>query len=67
MALGASGTGWLLPALVGWIAKTLVIRVGGTKLNDNVAVPIVIGFLVGYWLLLFLGGLIAMIQFFMPA
>lgn len=65
-ALGAAGTGWLLPALVAWIAKTLVLRMGGTKLNDTVAMPFCIGFLVGYWFLMFLGGIGGIIQFFMP-
>jgi hypothetical protein len=66
LSLGAAGTGWLLPALVGWVLKTLVLRVGGTKLNDNVALPIAVGLIVGYWLLMFLGAILGMIQFFMP-
>lgn len=65
-AFGSSGTGYLLPAGIAWLIKKLVLRIGGTKLNDNVAMPIAIGFLVGYWFLLFIGGLLGMIQFFLP-
>jgi hypothetical protein len=65
-SFGSSGTGYLLPAGIAWIIKNLVLRIGGTKLNDNVAMPLAIGFLVGYWFLLFIGGLLGMIQFFLP-
>ncbi|MBS7634246.1 hypothetical protein KEJ34_01935 [Candidatus Bathyarchaeota archaeon] len=65
-AFGSSGTGYLLPAGIAWLIKKLVLRIGGTKLNGNVAMPIAIGFLVGYWFLLFIGGLLGMIQFFLP-
>ncbi len=66
LSLGAAGTGWLIPALVGWILKTLILRVGGTKLNDNAAMPVAVGVLVGYWFMMFLGSVLGMIQFFLP-
>lgn len=66
LSLGAAGTGWLFPALVGWILKTLVLRVGGTKLNDNAAMPVAVGVLVGYWVMMFVGSILGMVQFFMP-
>jgi hypothetical protein len=66
LAFGAAGTGWILPALIAWIIKTLVYRIGGAKLDENVVTPIVVGFLVGYWTMIFLGALGSMIQFFLP-
>jgi len=66
LAFGAAGTGWMLPALIAWILKTLVYRIGGAKLDENVVTPIVIGFLVGYWTMIFLGALGSLIQFFLP-
>ncbi|MCC6049653.1 MAG: hypothetical protein LM580_03040, partial [Thermofilum sp.] len=66
LAFGAAGTGWLLPALITWGIKTLVYRIGGAKLDENVVTPIVVGFLVGYWTMIFLGALGSMIQFFLP-
>jgi hypothetical protein len=64
MGLGAAGTGWILPAVVAWIAKTLVLRTGGTKLNDRTVMPLVIGFLVGYWVMIFFGAVGGLIAFF---
>jgi len=66
LGLGAAGTGWIIPAAVAWIAKTLVLRTGGTKLNDRTVLPLVIGFLVGYWVMIFLGALGGLVVFFMP-
>lgn len=66
LGFGAAGTGWILPALVAWIVKTLVLRTGGTKLNDRAAMPIAVGVIVGYWFLMFLGSFVSMLQFFMP-
>jgi hypothetical protein len=66
LGLGAAGTGWLLPALVAWIAKTLVLRTGGTKLNDRTVLPLIIGLLVGYWVMMFVGALGGLINFFIP-
>jgi len=66
LALGAGPGGWMFPALIGWVIKTMVIRTGGTKLNDRIVTPIMVGILVGYWLLMFLGAFLGMIQFFMP-
>jgi len=66
LALGAAGTGWLIPGLLAWVVKTLVLRTGGTKLNDRVVTPIVVGLLVGYWFITFLGAFLGLIQFFLP-
>ncbi len=66
LGLGAAGTGWLLPALVAWVAKTLVLRTGGTKLNDRTVLPLIIGLLVGYWVMIFVGALGGLIVYFVP-
>ncbi len=58
---------WITPALTMWIAKILVLRIGGTKLSDNYVVPLCVGFIVGYWFLMFISGLMGMVRFFMPA
>jgi|GEM_PF-616073 len=67
IALGAGPGGWMLPALVGWIIKTVAVRMGGSKLHDNVIIPIAVGVLVGYWFLWFLGSIVGLIKFFIPA
>ena len=67
LSINGAGSAWLFPALVGWIVKTLVVRPGGTRLNDRVVMPAAIGVLVGYWVLMFLGAILGMIRFFMPA
>ncbi len=67
VGLGGGGTAWIFPALIAWIAKSIVMRVGGTRLNDRVVVPICVGLLVGYWFLMFLGAFLGLIKFFMPA
>ncbi|MEM2621106.1 MAG: DUF6785 family protein [Thermofilaceae archaeon] len=66
MAFGASGTGWIIPAFVAWIVKRLIYRIGGAKLDESTVTPIVVGFLVGYWVMVFIGGIGSMIQFFLP-
>jgi hypothetical protein len=67
IAINGAGSAWLFPALIGWIVKRLVSRVGGTKLNDEVANPIAIGLLVGYWVFMFIGATAGLIKFFIPA
>jgi hypothetical protein len=69
VAVGLSGGGsaWIFPALIAWIVKSIVMRIGGTRLNDRVLVPIMVGLLVGYWFLMFLGAFLGLIKFFMPA
>ncbi len=61
------GSVWLLPAAAMWVVKVLVLRIGGTKLSDNYVVPLCLGFLVGYWFLMFISGLMGMARFFLPA
>ena len=67
LSINGAGSAWLFPALVGWIVKTLVVRTGGTRLNDRVVMPAAVGVLVGYWVLMFIGAILGMIRFFMPA
>ncbi|MEM4875185.1 MAG: DUF6784 domain-containing protein, partial [Thermofilaceae archaeon] len=66
LAFGAAGTGWLIPSFVAWLARRIVYRIGGAKLDENVAIPIVVGFIVGYWVMIFLGAVGSLIQFFLP-
>jgi hypothetical protein len=62
----AGATTWILPALLAWIVKRLVYRIGGAKLDENVATPFAVGFLVGYNFPILIGSLILMAQLFMP-
>ncbi|MEM2217091.1 MAG: DUF6785 family protein, partial [Thermofilaceae archaeon] len=63
---GAFATGYILPAFIGWIAKRLVYRIGGAKLDESVAMPFTLGFIVGYLMCQTLGGIVVTIQFFLP-
>ena len=67
MGINYAGSMPIFPALFGWVVKTLVVRTGGTRLNDRVATPIAVGVLVGYWVLLFFGAFLGLVRFFMPA
>jgi len=69
VAVGFSGGGsaWIFPALIAWIVKSVMMRIGGTKLVDRTLTPFMVGLLVGYWFLMFLGAFLGMIKFFMPA
>lgn len=52
--------------LVAWVAKLLTVRIGGSKLYEEKGIPLVAGFLSGFILITFLGGLILVIRFFIP-
>ncbi|MEM2151251.1 MAG: DUF6785 family protein [Candidatus Bathyarchaeia archaeon] len=67
LSINGGGSAWLFPSLFAWIVKSIVMRIGGTKLNDEVATPIAVGVLVGYWVLMFLGAVAGLIKFFIPA
>jgi len=66
LTFGTMGTAWVLPAFAAWLVKKIVFRVGGIKLNDNVAMPIAVGIVLGYWFMMFIGAIIGTVQFFMP-
>jgi len=63
LALGAGGTGWILPALISWTVKTIIVKKGSTRLESHITKPIAVGLIVGYWFTMFLGALIGLIQF----
>ncbi len=52
--------------LIAWVLKVLTLRVGGSKLYENLGVPIAGGFVVGYMIALVLGGAMGMLRFFFP-
>ncbi|MBS7612232.1 hypothetical protein KEJ27_08560 [Candidatus Bathyarchaeota archaeon] len=64
--LGAGLIGLWMPALVCWIAKTLVLRIGGSKLYEEHAVPFVSGFIGGYTLITVVAAIVFVVRFFYP-
>jgi hypothetical protein len=48
-----------------WVLKTLVLRIGGSKLYER-CIPIVGGFLSGVFIMIFVGSIILVIRFFIP-
>lgn len=52
--------------LAAWVAKILTIRIGGSKLYEERGIPIVAGFISGFLLITFFGGLILVFRFFVP-
>jgi len=51
---------------IAWILKAITLRIGGSKLYENVGVPTVAGFLTGYLTIAFIGGLVFVVRFFVP-
>jgi len=49
-----------------WILKLVVLRVGGSKVYEEVGVPVAVGFIAGTILVAFIGGLIMVVRFFVP-
>jgi hypothetical protein len=49
-----------------WAIKLIVLRVGGSKLYEEVGVPVAIGFIAGAVLVSFIGGIAIAIRFFIP-
>lgn len=58
--------GLWLPFLIAWVAKTITLRVGGSKAYENYGVPIATGFLAGTTLVILIGGGIGIYRFFLP-
>jgi hypothetical protein len=58
--------GLWLPFLIAWIAKTITLRVGGSRAYENYGVPIATGFLTGTTLSILIGGGIGVYRFFFP-
>jgi hypothetical protein len=64
--LGAGLIGLWMPALVCWILKTLVLKIGGSKLYEEHAVPFVSGFIGGYTLITIIAAIVFVVRFFYP-
>jgi len=68
LAISYAGTAfgiWSL-ALIGWVLKTLTLRIGGSKAYEGWGLPIATGFIAGYMALLIPGTIIAHIKFWFP-
>ncbi|MEM2591817.1 MAG: DUF6785 family protein [Thermofilaceae archaeon] len=63
---GGFATAYILPAFFGWLARRLVYRIGGAKMDEQVAIPFVVGFLVGYSVTQAIATLITTVQFYLP-
>jgi hypothetical protein len=64
--LGAGLLGFWMPALVCWIAKTLTLRIGGSKMYEERAVPLASGFVAGYALITVIAVFVFVVRFFYP-
>jgi hypothetical protein len=49
-----------------WALKLIVLKIGGSKLYEEVGVPTAVGFITGVVLMGFIGGLILIVRFFVP-
>lgn len=49
-----------------WIVKLAVLRIGGSKLYEEVGMPVAVGFVTGVVLVAFIGGLVLVARFFVP-
>ncbi|MBO3804250.1 MAG: hypothetical protein JTT11_10370, partial [Candidatus Brockarchaeota archaeon] len=58
--------GLWLPFLLAWVAKTVTLKVGGSKSYEGYGVPVATGFLTGTTLSILIGGGIGVYRFFFP-
>jgi hypothetical protein len=67
--IGTSAAGMYLgiwtAALGAWIIKTIILRIGGSKLYERI-VPVIGGYLAGYVLSSFIATVIGIVRFFIP-
>ena len=49
-----------------WALKAITLKIGGSKLYEDVGIPIVTGFITGYLVAAFIGGLALLVKFFVP-
>jgi hypothetical protein len=49
-----------------WALKLIVLKIGGSKLYEEVGVPTAVGFITGVVLMGFIRGLILIVRFFVP-
>ena len=52
--------------LAAYILKSITLKIGGSKLYEEVGIPAVSGFIAGYLVMTFIGGLIFLVRFFVP-
>jgi hypothetical protein len=52
--------------LVAWIAKTLTLRIGGSKLYESTGIPVAGGIVGGSMIAVLIGGILGVSQFFFP-
>jgi len=52
--------------LIAWVLKVLTLRIGGSKIYENLGVPIAGGFVTGYMIAVIFGGTIGELRFFFP-
>jgi len=64
--LGAGLVGLWMPAFVCWALKTLTLRIGGSKVYEEKAVPFVSGFVAGYALITVIAVMVFVARFFYP-
>jgi hypothetical protein len=67
--IGTSAAGMYLgiwtAALGAWIIKTIILRIGGSKLYERI-VPVIGGYLAGYVLSSLIATVIGIVRFFIP-
>jgi hypothetical protein len=58
--------GYWFTFLVAWVAKTITLRIGGSKLYEGTGIPIAGGIIGGAMIAVLFGGLIGIYKFFLP-
>jgi len=59
-------TGYWFPCLIAWIAKMLMLRIGGSKAYEEVGMPVAGGILTGSMFIVFIGGILGIWRTFFP-
>jgi len=58
--------GMATPFLGAWIAKTITLKIGGSKAYEEYGMPVAGGFIVGCLIALLVGGAMLVVRFFYP-
>ncbi|MEM2702918.1 MAG: DUF6785 family protein [Candidatus Bathyarchaeia archaeon] len=68
MAFSLDGYQWgmALPFFVAWVAKTLTLRIGGSKAYEEYGAPVAGGIVVGCLIASLIGGVMMIVRFFYP-
>jgi hypothetical protein len=68
MAFSSDGFVWgmALPFFIAWVAKTVTLRVGGSKVYEEYGVPAAGGVIVGSMTVSLVGGAMMIVRFFYP-